>query len=108
MNDITISKYDFSNIIEDPNKRLVLVIYDIINNKRRTKMVKILERYGIRVQKSAFETLVSERKYHEMIQRIVNLITEDDNVRIYKLNSSNEVGIFGSSETIYEEEGIII
>ena len=32
MNDITISKYDFSNIIEDPNKRLVLVIYDIINN----------------------------------------------------------------------------
>lgn len=108
MNDISVSKYDFDNIIEDPDKRLVLVIYDIVDNKRRNGMVKVLEGYGIRVQKSAFETLVTDQKYREMIKKIQNLITEQDNVRIYKLNSSNEVSIFGSSDTIYEEEVIIV
>lgn len=108
MNNVTVSKYDFADIIEDPEKRLVLVIYDIINNKRRTKLVKLLEGYGIRVQKSAFETLLTDRKYREMVSKIAGLIDEEDNVRIYKLNSSNEVSIFGTSESIYEEEVIIV
>ena len=46
-------KYDFREIIEDPQKKLVLIIYDIIDDKRRLRMVKLLEAYGTRVQKSA-------------------------------------------------------
>jgi len=29
---------------------IVLIIYDIVDNKQRNKMVKFLERYGVRVQ----------------------------------------------------------
>lgn len=32
------------------NKKLYLIIYDITDNKRRRKVSKILEKYGIRIQ----------------------------------------------------------
>ena len=41
--------------VEDERRYIVLVIYDISENRRRARMVKCLERYGVRVQKSAFE-----------------------------------------------------
>lgn len=62
-----IQRYDFSTIIEDANKKLVLIIYDIIDTKRRNNMVKLLESYGNRVQKSAFEALLTNRQYKEII-----------------------------------------
>ncbi|HHP7244558.1 MAG TPA: CRISPR-associated endonuclease Cas2, partial [Elainellaceae cyanobacterium] len=34
---------------------LVLVVYDIANNRRRQKLSKLLEGYGRRVQESVFE-----------------------------------------------------
>ena len=100
--------YDFSSIIEDSSKKLVLIIYDIIDNKTRNKMVKLLESYGNRVQKSAFEALLTSAQYNEVIRKICNIINEEDNVRMYRLNSSNEVVLIGTSDTIYEEDVIII
>lgn len=38
---------------------LVLVIYDIPDDKRRNKLATFLEGYGRRVQKSAFECFLS-------------------------------------------------
>lgn len=108
MLDIDIKSYDFNNIIEDPQKRLILIIYDIVDNKRRLKMVKHLEAYGTRVQKSAFEALLLGHKYREMIDGIKKIIEQEDNVRVYRLNSSNEVILLGNSDTMYEENIIII
>ena len=39
-----------------------LLIYDIIDNKRRTKFAKFMESYGKRVQKSAFELRLDKKK----------------------------------------------
>ena len=100
--------YDFSSIIEDSSKKLVLIIYDIIETKTRNKMVKLLESYGNRVQKSAFEALLFPAQYSDIIDRICCIINEEDNVRIYRLNSSNEVVLIGTSDTIYEEDVIIV
>lgn len=108
MSRINISKYDFSDIVEDKDKKLVLVIYDIVDNKRRAQMVKLLNSYGTRVQKSAFETLITIRQYTRMIEGIEKIICNEDNVRLYRLNSSNEVLLLGESYTVYEEEVIII
>ena len=36
-----------------------LIIYDIRSNKRRLKLSKLLEGYGVRVQKSCFEVDLS-------------------------------------------------
>lgn len=100
--------YNFSDIIENPYKKLVLIIYDIINNKTRQNMVKFLESYGRRVQKSAFEVLVTQQQYNDITEKIPNLISDEDNVRIYRLNSSNEVILYGESESAYEDEVIIV
>ena len=108
MEKIELRKYDFSTVIEDPQKKLVLIIYDIIDNKRRTRMVKHLESYGSRVQKSDFEALLPSGKYHAMINGITKIIDNEDNVRIYRLNSSNEVVLLGTVDTVYEENVIII
>ena len=55
-------------LVEDERRYIVLVIYDITDDRRRTRMVKCLERYGIRVQKSAFEAFLMEKKYERMME----------------------------------------
>lgn len=63
---------------------LVVVIYDIPDDKRRTKLATFLEGYGRRVQKSAFEcflNLAEMQKLHDQVQRRVK--PEEDNVRFY-------------------------
>ena len=108
MKKVEIEQYDFTSIIENSDKKLILVIYDIIDNKRRNKMVKLLESYGTRVQKSAFEALITTRQYNKLIEVIKQLIDNDDNIRIYRLNSSNEVILLGKTYSVYEEEVIIV
>ena len=46
-----------------PREFIVLIIYDIVDNRRRTKMVKCLEAYAVRVQKSAFEGRLTKKQY---------------------------------------------
>lgn len=63
---------------------LVLVIYDIPDNRRRTKLATFLEGYGRQVQKSAFECfldLYEMKKLHQAVQRRVK--PEEDDVRFY-------------------------
>lgn len=105
---INIERYDFTDIIEDADKKLILIIYDIIDNKRRIKMVKLLESYGTRVQRSAFEALINRNQYSKIIEGIKKTISNEDNVRIYRLNSSNELLLLGESYSVYEEEVIVV
>ena len=102
-------EYFFDTYEDDrKDKIFILVIYDIVDNKKRNKLAKHLQGYGNRVQKSAFEALLTSVQYNEVIRKICNIINEEDNVRMYRLNSSNEVVLIGTSDTIYEEDVIII
>ena len=63
---------------------LVLVVYDIPNDKRRTKLSNFLEGYGRRVQLSVFECFLSleeMRELHEKVKKLVKPV--EDNVRFY-------------------------
>jgi CRISPR-associated protein Cas2 len=63
---------------------LVVVVYDIPDDKRRLKLSNFLEGYGRRVQKSVFECFISlaeMKKLHDQIQRRVK--PAEDNVRLY-------------------------
>ena len=87
----------------------VLVIYDIINNKRRTKFAKEMNGYGFRVQKSAFEALIDEALFAKIQRVIPTLIDEaEDSVRIYRMTGYGEVKLFGQNAKIEAEEVIII
>jgi CRISPR-associated protein Cas2 len=63
---------------------LVLVVYDIPDDKRRQRLADFLEGHGRRVQKSVFECFVSlseMKKLHDQVKRKVK--PAEDNVRFY-------------------------
>lgn len=63
---------------------LVLVVYDIPDDKRRNKLAIFLEGYGRRVQKSVFECFLSLAQMQQLHQRLLGLVKGDeDNVRLY-------------------------
>lgn len=107
MEEIILENYFFEGTTEkSQNKKLVLVIYDITDNKRRYKFVKIMEKYGVRVQKSAFEGILDNTRYLDMISVIPKYIDDTDNVRVYRLPIKGEVKAWGSGIT--EQEEVII
>lgn len=64
----------------------VVIAYDIPNNKRRTKIMKVLQGYGAHVQKSVFECALKRGVYRQLRHRLKTLINvEEDNVRFYHL-----------------------
>lgn len=63
---------------------LVLVAYDIPDDKRRTKLATFLEGYGRRVQKSVFECFLSLAEMNALCEQVQHRVQlEDDNVRFY-------------------------
>lgn len=87
---------------------LVLVIYDISCNKKRSKIAKILESYGDRVQKSAFEAVLDKQEYVKLIKRLSRLLDNEDYVRVYKFTGNTEMVTWGKIENIKDEEFLIL
>lgn len=100
----------FWNTEEHYEKKIyILIIYDIVDNKRRNALAKKLSGYGFRVQKSAFESLISEQLYKKLLDEIPRMINpEQDSVRIYKFRGYGEVKLVGVNDSIENEEVIII
>ncbi len=64
----------------------MVVCYDIPSNSRRTRVGKILEGYGERVQKSVFECDVTQKQMEKLKQRLGKVIRNpDDSLRYYHL-----------------------
>lgn len=91
------------------DRQFVLIIYDIVDNKRRTKFAKLLEGYGKRVQKSAFEAMLTDKNYNKLIEQIPLYIDRngEDSVRVYKITGKGKVKSWGL-EPVFEEEIILI
>lgn len=89
-------------------KYVVLIIYDIISNKQRVKMAKLLSGYGNRVQKSAFEARLNKKQYARFLRDIRRMLNKDDNVRIYRLHGYEEILTFGDKEYEIIEDVIVI
>lgn len=63
---------------------LVLVVYDIPDNRRRTKLAKFLEGYGRRVQYSVFECFMDLRGMEKLYTALKRRVKpEEDSVRLY-------------------------
>ena len=60
-----------------------IIAYDIENDRTRNKIAKILEGYGIRVQKSVFECKLTKRELSTLEKKFNELInTKTDSVLI--------------------------
>ena len=99
---------DDDTLDEQDRQYYVLLIYDIIDNKRRRNMVKIAEAFGVRVQKSAFECKLDKKRYDRLLKRAPRCINhEEDSLRIYLLNGRASVMTWGC-ETNLDSDRLII
>ncbi|HHU31856.1 MAG TPA: CRISPR-associated endonuclease Cas2 [Clostridia bacterium] len=95
-------------VAEERRKYLIVVIYDIIDDKRRAAFAKYLQGFGVRVQKSAFECILSGAKYEKLIKGIPKLIAAEDLVRVYKLTGNADIKVWGTVGLMEQEEVVII
>lgn len=88
---------------------LVLVIYDISDNRKRNRIAKYLSRYGVRVQKSAFEAWLTQKQYERLLEKLPLLINEqEDYLRTYKLSGFCEVKTWGQIGVTPEEDDFLV
>jgi len=66
---------------------LYVISYDIPNDRRRTKIAKLLEGFGQRVQYSVFECDLTDAHYQVLKGKLAKLLVldEGDSLRVYRL-----------------------
>jgi CRISPR-associated protein Cas2 len=85
----------------------ILVSYDIVQDKTRYKVSKLLEDFGVRIQKSVFECDLNDLQFSKLKKGVEKLIDKKaDRVRYYSLCKQcvGRVVISGWGE-VKEDEG---
>jgi len=90
---------------------LILITYDIENDRVRTKLAHKLKDFGRRVQLSVFEADVSA----DELQRLTDLLekvtlAKEDSIRLYTICStcSGKVKIWGAGEVTEDRDFYIV
>ena len=89
----------------------VMISYDVVENKKRLKLMKFLKDYGDRVQKSVFECNFSSKTYEKVKAEVENIInSRKDRVRYYRIckGCMDRIEISGWGEVTEEEEFVVI
>lgn len=89
-------------------KYLTVVIYDISDNRQRNRIVKYLEGFGYRVQKSAFEAWLNEQEFSVLCKGLNTIVQPDDHVKIYRLKGTSDSYVWGDAPTFEPDDVIII
>jgi CRISPR-associated protein Cas2 len=90
---------------------LYLICYDIVNNRRRDKVAKLLEAYGLRIQKSVFECVLDEQQHQRLRQRLVKLLNQrEDQIRLYPLSERcrRKIAILGVQPDVAVDDAAFI
>ncbi len=89
---------------------MILLSYDISDNKKRARFARYLEKFGHRIQYSVFEIENSSKILDNIITDINNKFAKTfdqrDSVYIFKLNPMCETYKFGYAAN--EDEDIIV
>ena len=88
-----------------------LICYDVIKDNRRNKVAHLLEGYGLRVQKSVFECMLTDNLY-DMVTRKLNkyLNVDEDQLRFYPMSghTRRKVVILGTQPAREIDDGAIV
>ena len=89
---------------------MLLISYDISNDKVRTKFAKYLSKFGFRLQYSVFEITNSDTVLANIENEIKNVymkaFTEEDSVIIFNLSASCKKTCYGYAKN--EEKDVFI
>ncbi len=72
--------------------------YDIHSDKVRRKVIRVLEEYGDRIQKSIFVLHVPTKAIDHILAKIDSFLPEDDDLLIIGLEKHNPVFIRGKGQ----------
>jgi len=91
-------------------KHFYIVCFDIVSDKIRYRVVKILLKFGIRVQKSVFECFLDDAQFIELKTSIEAKISfAQDSVRYYHLCQRCEKNLqISGLGAINEREALIV
>ncbi len=64
-------------------KLFVVVAYDISNTRKRTKISKILEQYGVRINRSVFECMLSKDQFARIEKELKAKINPKTDVLVF-------------------------
>ncbi|RMH78952.1 MAG: CRISPR-associated endonuclease Cas2 [Calditrichaeota bacterium] len=82
-------------------QRFYVISYDIVEDRIRHRVMKLLKGFGFHVQKSVFECILTDGQIRRLRDRLQKLINQDtDSVRIYRLcgECRHNVEILGRGE----------
>ena len=97
--------------VDEPEKKdqvFALVIYDIVENKKRNRFAKLLKGYGTRIQKSGFEVKLKRSVFDNLVREAPKYCGKEDSIRIYKISGRSEVIKWGVDESVDIEDTIIM
>jgi CRISPR-associated protein Cas2 len=93
------------------SKKFHLVVYDISNDRRRTKLHNLLLDYGTPVQYSVFECTLEPEQAEKMRKAIMKRIRpKKDRVRIYTLCKScvSQISVTSGKEVTGEPPSALV
>lgn len=86
----------------------ILIIYDIIDNKKRNKLAAHLCGYGFRIQKSAFEASLNLLQYKRLVKELEHYADKEDSIIIYKISNAHKVQLGSCHKNICFEDVIVV
>ena len=91
----TLGKTSGASPAED--KYDILVIFDISSDKKRRKLIKIVESYGGRIQESCFMMFLNNTLHNKLLKKLFKLMDRDkninDDIRVFKFSNPAIVNI---------------
>jgi CRISPR-associated protein Cas2 len=90
---------------------MYVLVYDVVNDRRRNRLHQALKDYGTPVQRSVFEFDLNPKEADAMMLRVAKLINEDeDTVRLYRLCAAclTEARILGEGTLSFDPDYYII
>lgn len=90
---------------------MILVSYDISDDKVRTKFSKFLEQYGHRIQYSVFRIKNSKRILKNIIEEIehkyVKTFTIEDSIYIFEFCEACQKKVRKYGYAVYEDQDVV-
>ena len=93
------------------DKHFILVVYDISNDKRRTKLHKRLKDFGSPVQYSVFECILTSQNFGKMKTAVRKIVKPRlDHVRYYSIcgKCKEKIEVVGQHQVTSEADVFIV
>lgn len=94
-----------------PQLERYVVVYDVADDRRRTRIMKTLKGYGYAVQYSVFEVMVTPRKLVKLQDSLAKLMKTDEDSIVFYLQCPRCARVarrLGQADDPYGERAILL